>query len=587
MTTPHASAEHAPMPPLGKTKSRRRHDFDALRAFAMLLGIALHAGLAFAPIPWLAMNDATSPAIGLFIEVLHVFRLPIFFLMSGFFSAMLLSRRGIAGFLTQRSKRIALPLLLGTLTIVPAMWGVIIGGHALQQMRPPPTRAWAAPEPTDVTMWSAAAAGDLDEVRALARDGTPVNAPDPRFGTLPLAWAATGDHDEIVAFLLDRGADPNQTMIDDNTPMHTACFFGANRSFALMLAAGGDPTRPNTHAETPVDATRHDEGAVAFIANLLGVEADFERVESGREKILASLDSASATPSGRSQAMARLVSLLTGELFMHLWFLWQLCWLTCGLVAVRLVTRRLPWKRVPEIAVATPLCLLALVPLTTLTQSWQANFGPDTSAAFIPAPHVLAHYAVFFGFGAVMHASSRAADRLGRVWWAHLVVATISCVLALQLLHNHSAPILQGLNGATRDWLGALTQSVFVWTTAIGLMGLVRRTLDRPSTWIRYVADSSYWLYVVHLPIILAGQFALAYVSLPPAVEFAILTTTTTVVLLLSYQWLVRYTWIGRLLNGRRTRPSSKPASAGVTGRSTAAEPTDSRATGTHASGDA
>ena len=67
----------------------RRHDLDALRAFAMLLGIGLHAGLAYAPIPWIAMNRETSPALGAFVEITHGFRLPLFFLMSGFFSAML------------------------------------------------------------------------------------------------------------------------------------------------------------------------------------------------------------------------------------------------------------------------------------------------------------------------------------------------------------------------------------------------------------------------------------------------------------------------------------------------------------------
>ena len=36
---------------------KRRHDLDALRAVAMLLGIVLHAALSFAPIPW-TVKDA-------------------------------------------------------------------------------------------------------------------------------------------------------------------------------------------------------------------------------------------------------------------------------------------------------------------------------------------------------------------------------------------------------------------------------------------------------------------------------------------------------------------------------------------------
>jgi peptidoglycan/LPS O-acetylase OafA/YrhL len=39
------------------TKSPRRHDLDALRAVAMLLGIVLHAALAFAPLEWIVKDS--------------------------------------------------------------------------------------------------------------------------------------------------------------------------------------------------------------------------------------------------------------------------------------------------------------------------------------------------------------------------------------------------------------------------------------------------------------------------------------------------------------------------------------------------
>ena len=35
----------------------RRHDLDALRAFAMFLGIVLHAGLSFAPGIWMVQDS--------------------------------------------------------------------------------------------------------------------------------------------------------------------------------------------------------------------------------------------------------------------------------------------------------------------------------------------------------------------------------------------------------------------------------------------------------------------------------------------------------------------------------------------------
>ena len=544
----------------GGGASARRHDFDALRAIAMLLGIALHAGLAFAPIPWLAMNDETSPAIGTFIEVLHGFRLPLFFIMSGFFSAMLLRRRGVAGFLVHRWRRIALPLLLGSVTLIPVMWGVIIGGHALQAVYPAPARERVIPEETEASIWRAAAEGDLEAVKRLLDSGAPVDRPDSRFFTLPLAWAATGDHAEVVELLLECGADPNQRMGDDNTPMHTACFFGASESALLMLGAGGDLNISNRHGETPIEAMRHDAGVVTFISNLLAVEVSFERVEAGRSEIRSLLDTDLVTGAASHTILDGIMDVVRGEVFMHLWFLWHLCWLAGGLVLVQLLLRLLPWRSLPDVFVSTPICLLGIVPLTALTQSWQANFGPDTSAALIPASHVLLHYSVFFAVGVLMYHSTRAADRRGRTWWVYLPIAAFACYLALQILHAPDFVRGLGLPRQAHAWLGPLMQSIFVWTASFGFIGLARSVLSRSNARIRYISDSSYWLYVAHLPVVVMGQFALAYVSIPPAVEFVILTIAAALVLLLSYQWFVRYTWIGCLLNGRRAHPKRSGA---------------------------
>lgn len=551
---PDADAALSPFP-----ANPRRYDLDALRAFAMLLGIALHAALAYMPIPWIAMNAETSPVLSPFVEVIHGFRMPLFFLMSGFFGAMLLRSRGLGGFLRHRWKRIGLPLLLGMITIIPVMWGVIIGGHAVRAVFPPPDRERATDTEDATNIWSAAASGDLATVKRLVQSGVRVDQPDGRLFMLPLAWAATGDHAEVVAFLLESGADPNQRMGDENTPLHTACFLGASGSAGLMLGAGADPTARNKQGETPVESMRHNQGVVAFIANLLGVEVDFERVESGRREIAEMMEArgSGGGSAGSSPALRGLLSVLLGaQVFFHLWFLWDLCWLACGLAVVTLVVRLLPWRRVPSILVDTPLCLVALIPLTALTQSWQANFGPDTSAALIPAPHVLAHYAVFFGFGALMYSVTGACDRLGRLWWAYLPIAAVACYLALRLAHDPLAFADHGLDAEAGARLAFVLQAVFVWTVSFGLIGLARLVLSRPSERVRYVSDSSYWLYVVHLPVIVAGQFALAYVPWPPLVEFAMLTIVTTGVLLLSYHWFVRYTWIGRMLNGERVRPN-------------------------------
>ena len=68
----------------------------------------------------------------------------------------------------------------------------------------------------------------------------------------------------------------------------------------------------------------------------------------------------------------------------------------------------------------------------------------------------------------------------------------------------------------------------------------------------RYLADSSYWLYIMHLPLVMALQVAVSDLPWPGAVKFALVLATTMGILLGSYQLFVRNSWLGAWLNGRR-----------------------------------
>ncbi len=102
---------------------KRFHDLDALRACAMLLGVLLHA--TFHTIPWRYFRYPILPggpnvwALPYFhaVQLIHGLRMPVFFLLSGFFCALLWQRRGLKGLLKNRVLRIALPLLICIPTI--------------------------------------------------------------------------------------------------------------------------------------------------------------------------------------------------------------------------------------------------------------------------------------------------------------------------------------------------------------------------------------------------------------------------------------------------------------------------------------
>lgn len=62
-------------------------------------------------------------------------------------------------------------------------------------------------------------------------------------------------------------------------------------------------------------------------------------------------------------------------------------------------------------------------------------------------------------------------------------------------------------------------------------------------------------MYLVHLPIVALLMMWMKDWSVGPWVKFLLIVAVTSVVTLVSYQWGVRHTWIGRGLNGPRSKP--------------------------------
>jgi peptidoglycan/LPS O-acetylase OafA/YrhL len=87
---------------------------------------------------------------------------------------------------------------------------------------------------------------------------------------------------------------------------------------------------------------------------------------------------------------------------------------------------------------------------------------------------------------------------------------------------------------------------------SLGLIGLFHRVFAKPRPAVSWLADASYWMYLVHVPLIFATQTIVREWPLPATVKFLLILATVTAVLLVSYRWCVRYTAIGRLLNGPR-----------------------------------
>ena len=72
----------------------------------------------------------------------------------------------------------------------------------------------------------------------------------------------------------------------------------------------------------------------------------------------------------------------------------------------------------------------------------------------------------------------------------------------------------------------------------------------------RYLADASYWIYIVHLPIVIALQTLIAPYEWPWFAKYPLILAVAFAIMLASYQWFVRYSFIGSILNGKKQKPA-------------------------------
>ena len=311
----------------------RRGDLDALRAAAMLLGILLHAGLSFAPLfPWPVQDERQSGIYGLLFAAIHGFRMPVFFVLSGFFTAMLWRRRGLKSVLSHRFRRVLLPFLLGLVTIVPAL--IWISGWAMASA----VEAKAALAEVD-SIRSAARNGDLSAMGRHLQDGADIDGVDPAFGLTPLVWAALAGRVEAVDWLLQNGAAVNGRARDGGPPLHAAAFLGRAEVAELLLQHGADPEAKNHNGDAPRAALEAGWELTRYLAGLLRIEIDEGQVEAGRVEIAALLGPSPAAEvreetgrEGEGTAGSRFVKAMAAPVFSapvfhHLWFLWFLWWL--------------------------------------------------------------------------------------------------------------------------------------------------------------------------------------------------------------------------------------------------------------------
>jgi peptidoglycan/LPS O-acetylase OafA/YrhL len=250
--------------------------------------------------------------------------------------------------------------------------------------------------------------------------------------------------------------------------------------------------------------------------------------------------------------------------WIHLWFLYLLTWLYALALGWRallsVVDRHGLAGRATEGLLAgslrarvTPVAL-GVAPAVVLyyTPWWIPWQGiPAPIMGLVPNFPGLLAYGCAFGFGWLLHRNTSWLDALARDWAIYLTAAAALTLVSLAVVGASPQLYVPQMTPADRAIFSA-AYNIGGWCWILGLVGAAVRFLDQPSPRWRYLADASFSVYIVHLPISYTLSTWMMRWPLHWSIKFVLIAGLTTTIAFSIYRWLIRGTFVGVFLNGRR-----------------------------------
>lgn len=232
---------------------------------------------------------------------------------------------------------------------------------------------------------------------------------------------------------------------------------------------------------------------------------------------------------------------------MHLWFLYYLIMFSAVSFALGWLFKQLPaWSgaihKVFEFIFKRP--ILRLVVFTLLTVGvllFMDRYWVATSTSFIPDLNTFIFYFFFYLFGWVLFKSKSLLSSFKKYDWLFTLLGI--AIFTWYFFTDRSEMEL---------WMIMSIRSLCCWLFIFGITGLFIRYGSNHSAIMRYVSDSSYWVYLIHLPLTIIIPGLIADWNLPGTIKFLFVMSATAFICFTTYHFFVRSTFIGQFLNGRK-----------------------------------
>ncbi len=245
---------------------------------------------------------------------------------------------------------------------------------------------------------------------------------------------------------------------------------------------------------------------------------------------------------------------------MHLWFLYNLMMFVL-VVAALYKTKFFDSTLIKKLC-SKPVCLLVF-PLL-LVPAFANQFAPHPAPEkFYPELWSFGLYGMFFLFGAVIYTQQSVLQLFDKYKHRLLFVALVAYgyfyySLPATISPEQTMKMMAGFQFDLAHLPIAIAEAYVAAYMSFYLIAAAKTSLNKSSKLMRLIADSSYWIYIIHMPVLLMIQFTLADIELNLWIKFVISCSGTFLIGLLSYLVLVRWTPIGWMLNGRKETEKPK-----------------------------
>lgn len=227
-------------------------------------------------------------------------------------------------------------------------------------------------------------------------------------------------------------------------------------------------------------------------------------------------------------AIAKLVGSQPPLTLGHLWYLYYLLVVSAVAAVAAALTRRLRIAAPRSDGILPLTFALAVLPLAIA-----GILQPAIPVALRVDPVVTIYYGAFFAWGWMVHAARDQLVRYARHAWHFALVAAGLLAVVLPSLYEGRAPLY------------AITASAgFTLATVAAFLGLCVRYVRRHHRSVELAADASYWVYLVHLPLVVVLQIGFAQLSWPGPVEYLAIVAIALVCCFGSYAlWIGARRW--------------------------------------------